>query len=172
MPRAASAAGDRAQPTPEPPARPVRPAADAMVNYVPKPKAPPCPVVVAAAFQAAVNVNQRHSSQAMEVDKDDRVPMKVPPIHFQQGPTSFYAPIPPPIKEPPMPKPKAPPCPEMKLSFLDAMSDGRDLHRNKRASAQVATMGKAAGTSLITGVAAKAAEQLGANAQQMDSFEP
>ena len=71
-----------------------------------------------------------------------------------------------------MAKPKAPPCPEMKLSFLDAMSDGRDLHRNKRASAQVATMGKAAGTSLITGVAAKAAEQLGVNGQQMGSFEP
>ena len=99
MPRAASAAGDRAQPTPEPPARPVRPAADAMINYLSKPKAPPCPVVVAAAFQvqASVNVNQRHSSQAMEVDKDDRVPMNVPPIPSQQGPTSFYAPIPPPI---------------------------------------------------------------------------
>jgi hypothetical protein len=33
-------------------------------------------------------------------------------------------------------------------------------------------MGKAASTSLITGIAAKAAEQLGANGQQMDSFEP
>ena len=36
----------------------------------------------------------------------------------------------------------------------------------------VATMGKAASTSLITGIAAKAAEQLGANGQQMGSFEP
>ena len=71
-----------------------------------------------------------------------------------------------------MSKPKAPPCPVMKPSFMDAMSDGRDLHRNKRASAQVATLGKAAGTSLIRGVAAKAAEHLGANAQHMDSCEP
>ena len=42
---------------------------------------------VAAALEAAVNVNQRHSSQAMEVDRDDRVPVKEPPIPFQQMPT-------------------------------------------------------------------------------------
>ena len=130
-----------------------------MVNYLPKAKAAPCPSVVAAALEAAARINQRHSSQAMEVDRDDRVPMKAPPIPFQQMPTSFYKQIPPPIKEPPMPKPLA-----AKSSFLEQVADQRDLNKVKpRASAQVATMGKAASTSLITGIAAKAAEQLGAN---------
>ena len=132
MPRAASAARDRAQSTPAPPARPVRPAADAMVHYLSKPKAPPCPVAVAAALQAVVNVNQRHSSQAVEVDRNDRVPVKEPPIPFHQMPTSFYKPIPPPIKEPPMPKP-----PAMKPSFLEQVADQRDLNKIKpRAFAQ------------------------------------
>ena len=159
VPRAASAAKDRAHSTPALPARPVRPAADAMVNYLPKVKAPPCPSAVAAALEAAVKINQRHSSQAMEVDKDDRVPMKAPPIPFEQMPTSFYKPIPPPIKEPPLPKPLA-----AKSLFLEQIADQCDLNKvEPRASAQVATMGKAASSSSITGIAAKAAEQLGAN---------
>ena len=132
VPRAASAAKDRAHSTPAPPARPVRPAAaaaaaaaDAMVNYLSKAKAPPCPTAVAAALEAAVKINQRHSSQAMEVDRDDRVPVKALPIPFDQMPTSFYKPIPPPIKELLMPKPLA-----VKSSFLKQMADQRDLKRS------------------------------------------
>ena len=96
----------------------------------------------------------------MEVDVDEQVPMKVPPIPFDRMPTSYYnRPNPPPVKEPPMPK-----SPPVKASFLSQVADRRDLDRlNHRASAQIATMGKAASTSLITGMAAKAAEQLGAN---------
>ena len=67
-----------------------------------------------------------------------------------------------------MPKPLA-----AKSSFLEQMADQRDLNKVKPgASAQVATMGKAASSSLITGIAAKAASQLGANGQKMDPLEP
>ena len=67
-----------------------------------------------------------------------------------------------------MPKPLA-----AKSSFLEQMADQRDLNKvEPGASAQVATMGKTASTSLITGIAAKAASQLGANGQKMDPLEP
>ena len=67
-----------------------------------------------------------------------------------------------------MPKPLA-----AKSSFLEQVADQRDLNKVKPcASAQIATMGKAASSSLITGIAAKAAEQLGANGQRMDPLEP
>ena len=75
-----------------------------------------------------------------------------------------------------MPKPLAKP------SFLELMADQRDLNKigprakaqktPGSASSQVATIGKAASTSLITGIAAEAAEQLGANGQRMDPLRP
>jgi hypothetical protein len=89
VPRAASEPRDRAHEPPAPPARPVRPAADAMVRYISKPKAPPCPTAIAAGLQAAVNVNQRHGSQAMDVDRDDRVLVKEPPILLSRCPLPF-----------------------------------------------------------------------------------
>ena len=80
-------------------------------------------------------------------------------------------------KSPPMPpkassQPKSAPMPP-RASLLSQLADSRDLGRvNHRAKAQVAKVGKAASTCLLTGMAASAATELGANAQQMESFEP
>ena len=118
---------ERAHSTPAPPSRPVGHAADAMVNsntswggprhleehYVPaSKKASPLPSAVSKALAAAELVNARHSSQAMGVD-NEVVPPKEPPVPFENFPLPpGLPPMPPPIKEPPMPKPVPPPIKE------------------------------------------------------------
>ena len=63
---------------------------------------------------------------------------------------------------------------------MERMSDCRDLHGARAkasraagtAPSQIAKIGKAASTSVITGFAASAAAKLGANGQQMDQLVP
>ena len=102
---------------------------------------------------------------------DEVVPTKAPPIPFDGIPTPpGLEHMPPPIKEPPLPKPMPRP------SFADLLDDGRNLHgpeakarrAGNTATNQVAKFGRAASASGITGLAASAAENLGASGQQLN----
>jgi len=133
-----------------------------MANKVATPKRPPP--------KAPMDDSDTESAKTY-VDPDSDVPIKAPPIPFEKRPRNSYEqPVgPAPMKVPPFTPSKEVTLPKVSTEPVPAsladLADDRTTARHLRPAKAPTDVAKA----ILTGITAKAASELGVNAQDTDS---